>query len=113
MRRVISLLLTVFAGGGLAACGSSSSGSSSPVASELSYLPSGSPFVMTVVTDPNSPAVTNAQALVRRFPVANLGESALFSKLQQQGINYDADIRPLFGNPIAFSLASSTVHGST
>jgi hypothetical protein len=109
MRRVICLLLVIVAGCGIAACGSSSSGSGSPLANELSYFPSGSPFVMSVVTDPSSPAVTNAQALVRRFPIATLGETALFSKLQQLGINYNADVRPLFGNPIAFGLTTATV----
>jgi hypothetical protein len=60
--------------------------------------------VLTVATDPNSSAIKGVQALIGRFPLASLGVGALKSKLQQSGVNYDGDVRPLFGNPIAFGL---------
>ena len=102
MRRVLVMgLLCALA---VAGCGSSSAGSASPVTTELSYFPASSPFVMSVVTDPNSPAVTGAHALIDRFPVASFGESALMAKLSQEGIDYQSEIRPLFGNPIMFGL---------
>ncbi len=102
MRRVLPLaLLCALA---LAGCGSSSAGSPNPVNAELSYFPANSPFVMSIVTDPNSPAVADAHALIDRFPIASFGESALMAKLGQAGIDYQSDIRPLFGNPIMFGL---------
>jgi hypothetical protein len=113
MRRVIALLLAVFAASIVAACGSSSSGSGNPLNSELSYFSADSPFVLTVATDPNSGAVKGGQALLHRFPVAAAGETALFAKLEQLGINYDLDVRPLFGNPVAFGLEGSTIRAST
>ena len=93
MRRTL-FLVTVIARA-VAGCGSSSKPAASPVNSELSYFPSSSPFVMTVATDPGSAAVKQGQGLVGQFPEGSLGEAALVSKLQQIGINYDADIRPL------------------
>jgi hypothetical protein len=94
----------------LAGCGSSSK-SGSPLPTELSYFPSGSPLVMTIETDPHGPAIKGVSALVNRFPLASFAEAALKSKLQQQGINYDSDIRPLFGNPIALGATGSTLSG--
>ena len=109
MRRV-SFLIT-FAACVLAGCGSSSKPAASPLSSELSYFPSSSPFVMTLVTDPGSAAVKQGQALVGKFPDGSLGEAALMSKLQQVGINYDADVRPVLGNPVAFGLAADRLAG--
>jgi hypothetical protein len=96
-----------------AGCGSSASKSSSPLPTELSYLPSSSPLVLTVETDPNGSAIKGASALAGRFPFASLGEAALKSKLQQSGVNYDTDIRPLLGNPIAFAATTPTLSGPT
>ncbi len=103
------LVVILFAALVVAGCGSSSSKSSSPLSSELSYLSPSSPLVLTVETDPNGAAIKGANALAGRFPFASLGEAALKSKLQQSGINYDADLRPLLGNPIAFGATSATL----
>ena len=48
------------------------------------------------------------QALLHRFPTVTLGEAALMAKLEQLGINYDNDIRPLFGNPVVVGVATSS-----
>lgn len=74
---------------------------------ELSYFPAGSPLVLSIATDPNSAAVKNAEALVAKFPLAGLGETALMSRIQQLGIDYQSDIRPLFGNPIMIGATGS------
>jgi Protein of unknown function (DUF3352) len=106
MRRVLVLgLLCALA---VAGCGSSSSAkSANPVNTELSYFPANSPFVMSIVTDPNSSAVAGAHSLVDHFPIASFGESALMQKLSQDGIDYQNDIRPLFGNPVMFGLTET------
>jgi hypothetical protein len=108
MRRRLSLIvavLTVIAGLVIAGCGSSSS-STSPLHTSLSYFPKDSLFVMSLQTDPNSSAIQSAQALLHRFPAVTFGESALIARLQQFGINYDTDIKPLFGNPAVIGVAS-------
>ncbi len=97
MRRVLPAL--VAAALLLAGCGSSSSGSSS-LTSGLSYFPVGSPFMMTVATDPGSVSIKQQQAMLGRIPFASFAETAGMAKLAQLGINYDTDIRPLFGNPV-------------
>jgi hypothetical protein len=97
----------------IAGCGSSSSGSSDPVTTELSYFPAGSPLVLSVATDPKSTAIKNAQGLLNKFPLATLGESALMSKIQQLGIDYQSDIRPLFGNPIMLGATNSQLSSAS
>ncbi len=74
---------------------------------ELSYFPASSPVVLSVATDPSSAAVKNAEALIAKFPIAGLGESALMSRIQQLGIDYQGDVKPLFGNPIMFGATGS------
>src|SRR5690348_15256658 len=93
----------------VAGCGSSSSSTSvpSPLATELSYLPADSPFVITVETDPNSTAIQGVQDLIGRFPLAGFGVQALRSKLAQLGIDYSSEVKPLLGNPIALSIVGA------
>src|SRR5437764_430347 len=97
----------------LAACGStSSSAPSDPLAAELSYVPSGSPVVATIATDPNSAPVKNVGTLLKRFQVANLLVSALKQELRKQGASYDNDIKPLLGNPVVAGGVESAGAGS-
>ena len=51
-------------------------------------------------------------ALPNKFGVF-IGEAALKSKLQQVGINYDGDVRPLLGNPIAIGATGQTLSGGS
>jgi len=98
----------------LAACGSSSgSGApSDPLAAELSYIPPASPVVATVVTDPNSAPVKSVSALLTKFQVAGLITSALNQQLQKHGLSYDADIKPLLGNPVVLGTIQTPGAGS-
>jgi hypothetical protein len=101
MRRV--LLGVVAAALMLAGCGSSSSGApSNPLASTLSYFPSGSPFVLTADTGKASQTPVAIKNLEQKLPQMAFVEAALMGKLKQLGINYQTDIHPLFGNPIVF-----------
>jgi Protein of unknown function (DUF3352) len=113
--RRLAVLFSCFAlaGFALAGCGSSSSSSGGPLTTALSYLPANSPLVLAFTTDPHSGAVRSAQSLVSKIPLARLGEAALQSKLQQMGINYDADVRPLLGNPLVFGASTQTVSQAT
>src|SRR5579884_3604779 len=110
MRR--ALVLGLLAGLLLAGCGSSSHRAGSAPSAELSYFPASTPFIMSIATDPSSAAVKNAQGLLNRFPIATFGESALTTKLQQVGINYDADVKPLLGNPAMIGISGSTANAN-
>jgi hypothetical protein len=68
--------------------------------------------VMSLATDPNATSIKQAHALEGHFPIAAFGQSALMSKLNQLGINYQSDIRPLFGNPVTVGATTGTLSGS-
>jgi hypothetical protein len=96
----------------LAACGSSSSSApSDPLTAELTYIPAGSPVIATIVTDPNSASVKNLTSLLTKFQVANLLVSTLKQELQKQGLTYDADIKPLLGNPVVIGTIETAAAG--
>lgn len=114
MRRSLPLLVLAVAVLAIAGCGSSSSPSTGSGArdGELSYFPSSSPLVLSLVTDPNAQAVKQGQALLGRFPIAAFGQTLLTTELQRLGIDYQSDIRPLFGNPIMVGVTGSTLSGA-
>jgi hypothetical protein len=114
MRRFLAM--AIVAALALAGCGSSSSTHSASagtgvLGSELSYFDAGSPFVISLSTNPTAHSVSTGNALVRQFPLAAIGEQLLFSKLSAIGINYQSDIKPLLGNPLSFAIDSANPIG--
>jgi hypothetical protein len=113
VRGLLFAALAVVAVGLVAGCGSSrSSGTPSPTLQTLSYLPATAPFVLTLQTDPASAGVKKTRALEQNFPQATLLRTALFARLGQLGIDYNKQVKPLFGNPIAFGVLSARSDGS-
>lgn len=107
MRRLSGLLIAGLAVIALAGCGSSTSGSAgaaSPTVQALSYFPTTSPFVITAATNPKTTALKSLQ---RSSPSYTLAATALFAQLSKLGIDYNKDVRPLFGNPVAAGVISS------
>jgi hypothetical protein len=115
MRRISGCVLTVVCAVALAACGSSGAGSSpaSPRLQALAYFPPTSPFVMTLDTASGSSSARQLKALEQANPSYALGLTALFGRLSQLGIDYNSDLRPLFGNPLALGLSSPTGSGGS
>jgi hypothetical protein len=110
MRR--TLILAALASAALVVgCGSSKSASApqGPATTALSYVPADSPFVVTAATTSNP----GGQALVKRLPTIALAETAVFAKLGQLGVDYNSDIRPLFGNPIVVGLIFAGATGAS
>jgi Protein of unknown function (DUF3352) len=112
VRRTIAL--TLLAAALLVGCGSSSSShkQADPASAALSYFPAATPFVLTAATDPNSAAAKQSQSLEARLPVIGLARAAVMARLQAIGIDYQTDIRPLAGNPIAVGASTSTLTGA-
>src|SRR2546423_6298078 len=113
MRRRIVMLLTlgaVLLGLAAAGCGSSSSGApANPTATSLSYFPAQTPFVVTLATKPSAKAVAEERQLRQKLPLLSLAQGAVTSKLQQLGINFNQDIKPLYANPIVFGDDSTSL----
>src|SRR5207302_8679162 len=74
--------------------------------SELSCSPADAPLVALLATDPSGKPIQDANAFVGRFPYGKLGVAALQSTLSRSGVDYQRDIKPLLGNPVALGAAS-------
>jgi len=105
MRRPVGLFLALLA---LlcAACGGSSGGSGGGDAESaaLSYLPKDAVTAFVVQTDPGAGQVKAALDLVRRFPGGEGILEQARQSVEKNGLSFDADIKPLLGNPFAFAL---------
>lgn len=112
VRRLIAL--TLLAPALLVGCGSSSSShkQADPASASLSYFPASTPFVLSAATDPNSSAAKQSQSLQSKLPVLGLAKAAATARLQALGIDYQTDIRPLIGNPIAVGASTPTLTGA-
>jgi hypothetical protein len=106
LRVATAACLFALAGG----CGSSSSSGGNPATAELSYFASDAPFVAVVQTDPNAAPVRNAIGLFDRLPFASAAQSAIVTRLRAIGLDYDADVRPLFGNPVSIGIPRPHSH---
>ncbi|MGZ4350498.1 MAG: DUF3352 domain-containing protein [Solirubrobacteraceae bacterium] len=107
MGRLSAFLLTGLLVVALAGCGSSKpgSGAPSPTVQALSYFPTTSPFVLTVATNPKATAIKQLQ---QSSPSYAFAATAVFAQLSKLGIDYNQDIRPLFGNPVAAGVVSAS-----
>jgi hypothetical protein len=111
--RLSGVLVTGVAVIALAGCGSStpgSAGAGSPTVQALSYFPTTSPFVITAATNPKSAAVKRLQ---QSSPSYSLAATAVFAQLSKLGIDYNSDIRPLFGNPVVAGVISTAGFGGS
>ena len=112
VRRLSLSVLAAAAALALAACGSSSS-SSGPHTSAIAYFPSASPAVAVLDTRPGNPFSSKALAAAKDNPDYALVQAGLFSELAKAGVNYDRDVKPLFGTPIVFGVGAAQVGGGT
>lgn len=112
VRRVLLAIAIAASAIIVAACGSSAkkTGTASPTATALSYFPSDAPVVAIADTAPGGPADRQLQAIQKQVPAVVLLRTALFAQLARAGVDYNRDVRPLLGNPIAFGAATGTLH---
>lgn len=100
-----------------AGCGSGGSGDSgkSPLDNALGYMPKSAPIVFALDTDLSGSQWQSLDANVKKFPIADQITSSLKSSIDQSGLDYDKDIKPLLGNDFVISLPTvqATVGGDT
>ncbi|HWF26130.1 MAG TPA: DUF3352 domain-containing protein [Solirubrobacteraceae bacterium] len=106
MRRAL-LPVLVAVGLSLLAAGCGAAGSSttgSPLGTELSYVPSGTLLAATIATNPQGTAAQNLNGLLGAIPFAKIAIVGVEQNLASQGVNYQREIEPLYGNPIVFAV---------
>ncbi len=81
----------------LSACGGGDE-PPSPFEQALAYLPADAPLVVTVPTDIEGEQYQQLGALIERFPGGADLVQQLESSLEDENVDFDAQIRPLLGN---------------
>jgi hypothetical protein len=112
MRRLGPAALAALTALGLVACGGPSHSGSVPLDTALSYFPQSTPFVATVDTKLDAASGRALESAENGETSSALVKAALFSKLAQLGIDYNRDLKPLLGNPIAVGVGGLKVSGS-
>lgn len=104
-RRLLLLLLLVAMSAGTAAAvaGCGGSGQDDPRSLALSYLPRDAPIVAVAQTDPTAAPVRAAMKLASRFPGGGSAFDGVRQRFSGLGVDFDADVKPLLGNPAAFA----------
>jgi hypothetical protein len=104
LRRLLATALCVLSLAAAAGCGGGSSDNGkNPLDNALGYMPKSAPVVFAVDTNLNDPQWKSLTANVKKFPFAGQLESSLKSSINQSGLNYDKDIKPLLGNDFVAS----------
>jgi Protein of unknown function (DUF3352) len=93
---IVALLALVAGCGG----GDDSGGSKGDLGDELGYLPKNSPLVITIDTDINGQQYKNLDKLLSKFPFGGQLKNQIKQSIDQQGANYDKDVKPLLGGEL-------------
>jgi hypothetical protein len=118
-RRLIARRLTALALVALlalaAGCGSdSTSGSGDQLGDALGYMPANSLVVVAIDTDVKGDQYRNVDALLQKFPFGGQVKSQLEQSINQRGVSYDKDIKPLLGAPAVLGTAdAATINNSS
>ena len=97
MKRLASLF-AVAAVVAVAGCGSDTS--SSPLEEGLGYLPKDAPFVVSIDTNVQGSQYKSIGAILDKFPFGGQIRQSLETRLRQSSkVSYNADIKPILGNP--------------
>jgi hypothetical protein len=101
MRPLASLLAPVACAGAvaLAGCGGGDEASSALDAA-LAYLPKDAPFAVAVETNFSGSQYKALDRNLEKFPFSDQLKQGIAQSLEENGTNFDRDIRPLLGNPV-------------
>lgn len=113
MRRLVILAVAGLAALVAGGCGASHrAATSNATVQALSYFSPTSPVVAQVQTAKGSASLRQAEAIERSNPTYAAAVTAVFAQLSQMGIDYNRDVRPLFGHPIAVGAAGTSASGA-
>ena len=80
----------------VSACGDDSAGS--PLGQALSYVPADAPVTITLSTDIDGEQYQRVGDLIERFPGGDQVVQGIQSSIEQEGVNFDEEVRPVLGN---------------
>jgi hypothetical protein len=100
-RRLTALFLVALAAL-VAGCGGGDDGGAAAgdLGDSLGYFPKTAPLVATVDTDVDGAQYKNIDKLLSRFPFGGQIKSQIKQSINQQGADYDKDVKPLLGGEL-------------
>jgi hypothetical protein len=93
---IVALLALVAGCGG----GDDDSGPKGDLGDELGYLPKNAPLVVTFDTDVDGEQYKNLDKLLSKFPFGGQVKNQIKQSIDEQGANYDKDVKPLLGSQL-------------
>jgi hypothetical protein len=93
---LIALLALVAGCGG----GDDGSGDKAPLGDSLAYFPKNAPLVGTLDTDVDGEQYKNLDKLLSKFPFGGQVKNQIRQGIDQQGANYEKDVKPLLGGDL-------------
>jgi Protein of unknown function (DUF3352) len=107
MKRLAVILLVLCAPVFLvSACGGDDSGGGA-LDNALGYLPADTPFVFVISTDVEGEDYEQANALLKEFPFGGQAGNQIKGQLEQGGVDYDDDVKPILGNELVLGVPSA------
>jgi hypothetical protein len=98
MRRLVAGLAVVL--GVVAAAGCGDQEAAGPLDEALGYLPAGAPFVVAIDTDVEGSQYRALDRIASRFPFGEQAKESLRDSIaDEEGVDFERDVRPLLGNP--------------
>jgi hypothetical protein len=100
MKRLLPFLAALFVlATAFAGCGGGGSSASSPLDEGLGFLPKDAPFAVAISTDTGSGQYQDANTVLKKFPFGEQAVASLRRRVEQSGLSYDKDVKPILGNP--------------
>ena len=89
----------------VAGCGGGDDGGSGgSLGDSLAYMPKNAPVVVTIDTDVSGPQYKNLDRMLSKFPFGGQVKTQIRQSLQEDGADYDKDVKPLLGNELVVGL---------
>jgi hypothetical protein len=100
---IVALLALVAGCGG----GDDESGPKGDLGDELGYLPKDAPLVVTFDTDVDGEQYKNLDKLLSKFPFGGQVKNQIKQSIDEQGANYDKDVKPLLGGEFVIGVTDA------
>lgn len=91
----------------LAGCGGGEPDAESPLDEALGYLPADAPLAIAFSTDVEGDQYEALQEIAQKFPFGDQLISQLEQSLEEEGADYEEDLKPLLGNDVVLGVTDA------
>jgi Protein of unknown function (DUF3352) len=107
VRRLVSALATLACASALVVVGCGGDEAGNPLDTALSYLPKDAPFAVALDSNLSDDQYKALDRIVGKFPFGDQLKTQILESIEEDGTNFERDVRPLLGNPIVIGGTSA------